>query len=751
MLVLAITLLMVTAGADLAVNAFAHDPLIQTDSEQHYAYRALEAGINTYLSTINARPDLVNCSATSTSKTCTSTVGGIKYDTWTQVPDTTHSAGNVPEYYLWTNPQLCFSTTETTDAKCTKTATASKGNFEYLQVMIIGAAGVNGHYLYQSSIANFSPGQGFLTRVFWTNYDVTNLTTKTETCKYDWKDTHEGDTKTPTDTTKTPTIKYKGDTPSDGSKCGVVDFGTTTYLDGPVFSNDSIYISTYKPLFGTPSTSIRYPVEDPDPDCLFVKEAGSSTCATDTSTRYTTENSHHGVATEAMPTTALTLETVAKLDGCVYYGPTTISFYEKTHVQYMNVFSPETKISTKTNKPHDTDNDTTNHLECNGKATKADKMWTGLPAPTSANTGNGVIYVATSTVGTDGSGTCTGNHDNPFDGFEQHKQTTNIKTRAEETKTHVGTVGAQIAKTATIGGTKFTYNYTHASTPKSTTIDAAGKDDCAGDVFVRDADSSNTPSGATAGIAGNLTVAAKNNVIITGKLEYTDCGTTFSSTYHYERTCTYNAGGVNDSLGLIATNFVEVNRPANPNCEAKTQEEDVDGHQEEVTTITCTATASSVSATCSASVSDLTAVLCNPVTTSLEPTKGLVIDAAILALKRSFTVDNYKIGSITGRLYLYGTIDQDFRGPVAETGVSGYNKYYVWDSRLQYVTIPHYLTPDTPSWDFSSSSVVLTTTCPGWPKKYPTGSPLTTPKKMPTAQLISKSDTVAPTGASDAC
>ena len=135
--------------------------------------------------------------------------------------------------------------------------------------------------------------------------------------------------------------------------------------------------------------------------------------------------------------------------------------------------------------------------------------------------------------------------------------------------------------------------------------------------------------------------------------------------------------------------------------------------------------------------------LCNP---NLQGT-SLVIDGAVLALKHSFAVNDYGIGGSTKTLDVYGSIDQDWRGAVGLAGGSeGYDKHYVWDSRLPYVTIPHYLTPATASWELSSSSIQLATSCPGWPKPYPTGSTSTATKADYAAAT-----TKGPTGASGAC
>jgi Tfp pilus assembly protein PilX len=79
------------------------------------------------------------------------------------------------------------------------------------------------------------------------------------------------------------------------------------------------------------------------------------------------------------------------------------------------------------------------------------------------------------------------------------------------------------------------------------------------------------------------------------------------------------------------------------------------------------------------------------------------IYAAILALSHSFIVDNYNCGAALGKLNVYGTIAQNFRGPVGEeggTGVSsGYNKEYVYDTRLRSLSPPYFLNPVNAGWE----------------------------------------------------
>ncbi|MGZ8801208.1 MAG: pilus assembly PilX N-terminal domain-containing protein [Mycobacterium sp.] len=79
--------------------------------------------------------------------------------------------------------------------------------------------------------------------------------------------------------------------------------------------------------------------------------------------------------------------------------------------------------------------------------------------------------------------------------------------------------------------------------------------------------------------------------------------------------------------------------------------------------------------------------------------KDVRIDAAILSLKHSFTVDNYNCGSSLGTLNVNGVIAQKHRGIVATgSGGTGYLKNYVYDDRLKYRAPPYFLDPVQSSW-----------------------------------------------------
>jgi hypothetical protein len=147
-------------------------------------------------------------------------------------------------------------------------------------------------------------------------------------------------------------------------------------------------------------------------------------------------------------------------------------------------------------------------------------------------------------------------------------------------------------------------------------------------------------------LKGQLTASAENNIVITWDLQY--------------------AGGLTgtDVLGLIAVNDVLVHHPV-----------DKDGNNLNVRSGGC-------GSRCTFS---------NP-----------KIQAAILSLQHTFTVQNFRSGASLGTLRIDGSIAQKFRGPVATNNasgvVSGYLKDYVYDNRLQFISPPRFLQPIDAPW-----------------------------------------------------
>jgi hypothetical protein len=139
--------------------------------------------------------------------------------------------------------------------------------------------------------------------------------------------------------------------------------------------------------------------------------------------------------------------------------------------------------------------------------------------------------------------------------------------------------------------------------------------------------------------ARDLTVAADGDIVING---------------HLER----SSGADGLLLGLIANNFVRVYHPTYTDDDCDTND--------------------------AGSITDLR------------------IQAAILALKHSFIVDNWNCGPTLGALHVEGAIAQKFRGPVGTSSgasiVTGYRKDYVYNDRLRYREPPYFMDPVQASW-----------------------------------------------------
>lgn len=182
-------------------------------------------------------------------------------------------------------------------------------------------------------------------------------------------------------------------------------------------------------------------------------------------------------------------------------------------------------------------------------------------------------------------------------------------------------------------------------------------------------------------VSGNVTIAANNYAYITGDILYNDPTT--------------------DLLGIIGQNNVYV---YNPVATVPVQ-------------VQCTSTgqvSANGSKTCTINQTQL-----------MDRSKSdRTIDAALMSVAHSFTVENYSAdGSSTsyptspgypkGKLNVLGSIVQKYRGPVATSagnGVvgTGYTKNYLYDPRLAYEAPPKFLSPVSTSYGITSVSEAKT-------------------------------------------
>jgi hypothetical protein len=154
----------------------------------------------------------------------------------------------------------------------------------------------------------------------------------------------------------------------------------------------------------------------------------------------------------------------------------------------------------------------------------------------------------------------------------------------------------------------------------------------------------------------NLTIASDNDVIIAP----TDSSAPGDANLQRQ-------SGTDAVLGLIATNFVRVAHRVSAHSDPSS---------------------------------------CTNVNTAAYPNLGnITIQAAILSVKHSFTVDNYGCGAFEGNLTVKGAIAQYYRGTVGATYSSrsgsymtGYIKNYSYDDLLKFRTPPYFLEPISAPW-----------------------------------------------------
>jgi hypothetical protein len=614
-MVIGLVVLMTTIGGVMVNNIVTNDPVLAQASIQRLAYRALASGISAYQSAINADPFEAACNSTTNvgAANAKASCSGISYETWSVVPGTDVGNGVIPEYYKFDNPYAVVNST--TNA------------LTYLDVEIVGAAGFGSNIVYYSTVAKFTPANGFLNNVWWSNYESYNKNS----------DTNPGTINTATGCSYYYNNSYNGD-----GSCTPVFFGPSDSITGPIFTNDSIFVSG-KPNFGS-----NYSITTADPNCLFVDpedgnngtEAGCSGATADVGTYDAATSSNSAANLEPIPSDNSELANFAEQDGCYYEGPTTITLTGST----MTVLSPGTPSSPDPDYSSDTSTCPTDGVTS-----------VSLPA-------NGVIFVEQGGNGASGN--------NPFDGVSQ-------QTCVTHHSVHTCTTTTIDSQTSTGGCTGCYYGQT--SSPNTE-----------GDAFV------------SGSLSGHLTIGADQNIIITGSLTYADCDWLGTNS---QTNCPYNsftsATATNDTLGLIAYKYVEVNMPVS--------------------------SSGNILAACGSGAEP--APLCDPSTnsTTTNPAggQGLTIDASILALQGSFIVNNYQTSNGNnpnnneGTLTVYGSIQQDARGAVGQFNgnniVSGYSKKYLWDPRLPFYSPPYYLTPGTPSWALASSAESFTGKCPTLP------------------------------------
>ncbi|HUY67635.1 MAG TPA: hypothetical protein VMV06_12510, partial [Acidimicrobiales bacterium] len=85
-LVLGIVLIMVLGTSIFVTTTLQNFPIVQNNLAQHYAYRAVEAGLNEYEYVIQTNPNLVLCNTTNLNTPQCQALQPFKFGQWNQVP-----------------------------------------------------------------------------------------------------------------------------------------------------------------------------------------------------------------------------------------------------------------------------------------------------------------------------------------------------------------------------------------------------------------------------------------------------------------------------------------------------------------------------------------------------------------------------------------------------------------------------------------------------------------------------------------
>jgi len=677
-IVLGLTLMIFLGTLTLITNVSQHYPIIEQDVLQHEAYRAMQAGINTYTSEANLNPDYVMCNAyvysgttyVSSSNNNMTQIGnptsrslpsglctGPTVGAWTTVPNLATTKGP-PAYFLYGSPTVYYC------GPATPGGTSNCPESVWVSMKIVGASGFNSKTYYDTGTVSFVPSNSFLLNLWWLNYDQEDPATLLS--QLSWGGTY---------TTPNCTYAYTNNPAAVNSGCEAVDFITGETLDGDIFDNDTVFLCGSPTINGVIDTA----------DSAITREDGCTGSVSGTTT-----GSQDNLSREPVPTDDAILGQVAATGGCLYQGPTEIKLASQTvgstTTWGMDVYSPETaspytsaNASSYTGGRNDSNDASSNASECINPT-----GYGFVPYPT-----NGVVFVENCTVSNT---SCTSTSTwNPLSVYGSDIDGTSSGQYIQYITPSQGQGGQQLGVQQLQYGS---YGPTE------------------GDAIVE------------GNVQGPLTIAAENNVVIVGDLCYTSwiqnttnawsLSGTFSSCNNAPAT-----QSTADVLGLVAYNYIEVGHP-----------------------IYCsggTASASGTLSSCSNQGTCTNEPVCpviggtelgatlgpsGSLNCVLDPTSqgnggscgqgdagNIYVDAAVLALNGQFWVNSDDEGCPMGDLDIQGSISEDWRGPVGtfsgSTASTGYTKIYTYDQRLGYLSPPQYLNPGTASWDLGSISSTI--------------------------------------------
>lgn len=475
----------------------------------------------------------------------------------------------------------------------------------------------------RSIVANLK-GKGFIDFLYFTDYEISDPALATGgVC--------------------VPRYAYPN-TGTNRANCSEITFAGNDLLDGPVHSNDVMHICNAR--FKGKVTS-AYPTA-PHYSATFGRSSTGALGANCAGQAVFESGVPEQDATVTMPPTndELRRETEINLPrevprpGCLYTGPTSITFLSNGTMRIKSPWTKYTQAGT-------------------GGSPAAGVVLTacGTPGPTGLGAANGqvinvpnnnLIFVqgVPATAGDPNHwGTATPATVTPANpGFAGcFGSNTNTNTGAYNTVGQARVVGNGIGypthRAVTASGQTRVVN---EKPPVSNAYDCR-----AGDVFVEGV------------VNGRLTLAAANYVYVTGNITYTDP----------------NDVG-EDMFGLIGGKAVWVWEPV------------LESYSQRLNS----ALGANITYTNSS--------------TFVRPAADRSIQAAILSVENTFTVQNYAVSGTRGTLKVVGAIAQRFRGAVATTSggtlASGFAKDYRYDRRFKTAAPPKFLAPVSTTYGVTS-------------------------------------------------
>ncbi|HQR79131.1 MAG TPA: hypothetical protein PLT68_02805 [Actinomycetota bacterium] len=483
------------------------------------------------------------------------------------------------------------------------------------------------------------------------------------------------------------TYWWEGGPRVNSSTCQEIQFAGNDVLDGDVHFNDSPLMSS---AGGTRPRFLKgYEVADPNctealgtPDASGVgKSAGKGKCWRSTSSA----SPYVGVA-GARPALTLYLpdnsDKFVTYPGCNYYGDTRIRFNNNGTMTVWNTTSSGKNVKGPGSPPGLNCGNASQFIPASGKKYPANGQTVPVPDDlviyVQAATGGSAACVPGQVVNGSTSGS-TSSDQIPVGTGETFQGVTDISYYDPSSTTFTTT-----KKWKKVSGT-WVLDTTFVPNPQKGTEVPTGDGhpttfDCGlGNVYIEGV------------VKGRVTIAAQNNVIVTGDLSIAS-------------TTKGNTAIGPDMVGLVAANSVVVYHPVSRSVSSTSESLTSTVKSPTSLSKTCPSNSSTNISSPTAGGSNGNTITCTWTTTKTYGSSysnisypGLTnssgtrwIYASIQTLQRSFWVQNYNQGADLGTLSVRGSIAQKWRGAVGTSGGTGFAKDYSYDSRLQFASPPYF-------------------------------------------------------------